>query len=81
MTHLVRLGAVPALLLSVFTLAACSKYKPPEITYDDPTATQAVRLPDAPKPVEVVALPTPLPLPGQLKPLPGTRRGAPVRGR
>ena len=77
MTPPVRLGALPALFISGFTLAACSTYKPPEITYDDPTATQAVRLPDAPKPVEAVALPTPLPLPGQLKPLPGSRRTAP----
>lgn len=50
-----------ALLLSGFVLAACSTIKPPEITYDDPAATQAVRLPDPPKPVEVVTLPQPLP--------------------
>ena len=77
MTPSVRLGTMPALLLSGFTLAACSTFKPPEITYDDPAATQAVRVSDAPKPVEVVALPTPLPLPGQLKPLPDVRRGVP----
>ena len=77
MTPSIRLGAVPALQLSGFTLAACGTFRLPEITYDDPAATQAVRVPDAPKPVEVVALPTPLPLPGQLKPLPGARRGVP----
>jgi len=76
MTLPVRLRAIPVLLVSGFTLAACSTFKPPEITYDDPGATPAVRLPEPPKPVEVVALPTPLPLPGQLKPLPGARRSA-----
>ena len=73
----IRLGAKPFLLLAGFTLAGCSAYKPPTITYDDPAATRAVQLPDAPKPVEVVALPQPLPLPGQLKPRPGSRRTSP----
>ncbi len=77
MTSPVRLGAIPALLLSGFALAGCSTFKPPEITYDDPVATQAVRLPDPPKPVEVVTLPQPLPLPGQLKPLGPTGRSRP----
>lgn len=77
MTSPVRLGAMPALLLSGFALAGCTTFKPPEITYDDSAATQAVRLPDPPKPVEVVTLPQPLPLPGQLKPLGPTRRPRP----
>ncbi len=81
MTPNIRLGAMPVLLLSGFALAACSTFKPPEITYDDPAATQAVRLPDAPKPIEVITLPQPLPLPGQLKPLPGAgRRSRPEAG-
>jgi len=77
MTSPVRLGAMPALLLCGFALAACSTFKPPEITFDDPAATRAVRLPDPPKPVEIVTLPQPLPLPGQLKPLGRTRSSRP----
>ena len=72
----IRLGAKPSLLIAGFTLAGYSTYTPPVITYDDPAATRAVQLPDPPKPVEVVALPQPLPLPGQLKPRPGSRRTA-----
>jgi type IV secretion system protein VirB9 len=52
-------------------LAGCANlHKPPEISYDG-EAQPAVQLADPPKPVKVVELPTPLPLPGQLKPLPG----------
>ena len=76
MTPQTRLATLPAFLLYGLSLAACSTYKPPTITYDDPSATPAVRLPDPPMPVEVVALPQPLPLPGQLKPLPGAGRTA-----
>jgi type IV secretion system protein VirB9 len=54
------------------SLADCGMWKPPEINYDD-TPRQAVRLPDPPKPVHIVQLPQPLPLPGQLKPLPRGR--------
>ena len=63
-------------LLCVFTatlLAGCATFKPPAITYDDPPEP-AVLQAEPPKPVEVVELPKLLPLPGQLKPLPG--RGA-----
>ncbi|MEE3624127.1 P-type conjugative transfer protein TrbG [Nitrospirillum sp. BR 11752] len=47
-------------------LAACT-HKPPAITYDVPQPAQLEPAP--PKPVEIVTLPEPLPLPGQLKPL------------
>ncbi len=57
-------------LLGATTLAGCSTYKPPRITYDD-TPHPAVLLPDPPKPVDIIQVPTPLPLPGQLKPLSG----------
>lgn len=77
MTSSVRLGAMPAVLLSGLTLTACSTFKPPEITYDDPAATQAVRLQDPPKSVEVVTLSQQLPLPGQLKSLGRTGRARP----
>ena len=62
---------MPARLLS-----ACSTWKPPEIKYDD-TPKQALLAPDPPKPVEIVQLPQPLPLPGQLKPIPGARTAPP----
>ena len=67
-------AALPALLLSVSTLAGCAipLKPPPQISYDD-AAEPAVQLGDPPKPVEIVELPKLLPLPGQLKPLPGAR--------
>ncbi len=77
MTSHIRLAAKPALLLAGFTLASCSTYRPPEIAYDDPAATRAVQLVEPPKPVMVIALPQPLPLPGQLKPRPGRPHAAP----
>ncbi|SDR45120.1 type IV secretion system protein VirB9 [Rhizobiales bacterium GAS113] len=57
-------------------LAGCQTFKPPEIAYDDvpePATLQG----DPPKPVRVVELPKPLPLPGQLKPLPKGKAGPP----
>ena len=63
-------------LLGSASLAGCAHYTPPEITYDD-TPKAAVLAPDPPKPVQIVQVPQPLPLPGQLKPLPGGRT-APV---
>ncbi len=61
-----------AMLISVGLLAGCAttSAKPPAIAYDDPpreiAATPAAQPPRA---VEVVTIPEPLPLPGQLKPL------------
>jgi type IV secretion system protein VirB9 len=60
-----------ALVLSA-TLAGCSTFKPPQISYDDPPEP-AVLEQDAPKSVEVVEVPKLLPLPGQLKPLASAR--------
>ena len=68
------------LLLASASLGACSTWKPPAITYDD-TPRQAVLQPDPPKPVQVVELPKLLPLPGQLKPIPGARTTAARRSR
>jgi type IV secretion system protein TrbG len=60
-------------LLASVSLGACSStWKPPEIKYDD-TPRQAVLQPDPPRSVQIVEVPKPLPLPGQLKPLPGAR--------
>ncbi len=71
-----RAAPLVLLLLAGTSLGACSTWKPPEIRYDD-TPKQAVLAPDPPKPVEIVQLPQPLPLPGQLKPIPGGRTAPP----
>jgi len=59
------------MMLMSTMLSGCATFKPLQISYDDeqPAVLQA----DPPKPVQVVELPKPLPLPGQLKPLPGLR--------
>ncbi|KHJ53879.1 conjugal transfer protein TrbG [Aureimonas altamirensis] len=60
-------------LLSATALTGCaSKYIAPEIDYDD--AAPAVLTVDPPGKVEVVELPRPLPLPGQLKPVSAAER-------
>ena len=67
-----RTLSLATLLLASASLGACSTWKPPAITYDD-APRQTVLQPDPPKPVQVVELPKLLPLPGQLKPIPGAR--------
>jgi type IV secretion system protein TrbG len=62
-----------AFFLTATALAGCSTFKPPQISYDDPPPQPAVLETEPPKPVEVVEIPKLLPLPGQLKPLPGQR--------
>jgi P-type conjugative transfer protein TrbG len=60
-------------LTGILALAACAPtYKPPRISYDNPPQ-RAVLLPDPPKPVDIIQVPTPLPLPGQLQPAPADR--------
>ncbi|NIJ64270.1 type IV secretion system protein VirB9 [Sphingomonas leidyi] len=73
MTHF-RKSAIPALLITASTLTACATTaaRPPAIRYDD--AAPAMLTVEPPKPVEVVAIPEPLPLPGQLKPVDDTPR-------
>jgi len=66
-------------LLSSVALSACTTFRPPQISYDDPPAEPAVLERDPPKPVQVVEIPKPLPLPGQLKPLPGQRSAPELR--
>lgn len=63
-----RKSAIPVLLMSV-PLGGCAtaSAKPPAISYDD--AVPAVQASPPAAPVEIVAVPMPLPLPGQLKPL------------
>lgn len=66
-----RFYALPSILLasSVLFSGCASQGKPlPSISLDEPV--QAQPLPEPPAPVEVVAVPEPLALPAQLKPLP-----------
>src|SRR5215475_13834960 len=69
--RLMRSRSLAFILLMSTAPTGCATFKPPLISYDDeqPAVLQA----DPPKPVQVVELPKPLPLPGQLKPLPGAR--------
>jgi type IV secretion system protein VirB9 len=54
----------------MLAIAACTPtYKPPRISYDNPPQ-RAVLLSDPPKPIDIIQVPTPLPLPGQLEPVP-----------
>ena len=56
---------------SVLALAACAaSTPPPQITYDPEELVPAAVVPEPARPVEIVTLAEPLPLPGQLKPLP-----------
>ena len=66
-----RIYALPLVVvatLATFTGCATHGKPPPAITLDEPVAAHL--LPEAPKPIEVVALPDPLPLPAQLQALP-----------
>lgn len=64
----IRRSGVPLLLLCMSSLAGCATaHKPPEISYDN--AAPARLTVDPPAPVQIVELPKPLPLPGQLKPV------------
>ena len=72
-----RRAALAALLVSASALAGCAttSAKPSVIAYDNPPVEiAATPAPEPPRAVEVVAIPEPLPLPGQLKPLTDTPR-------
>ncbi len=66
-----------AFVLMFAALSGCASQSkpPPTISLDEPV--QAQPLPEPPKPVEVVAVPEPLALPAQLKPLPELDEAAP----
>ena len=67
--HLLRMTAIT--VASASTLAACSgKSPPPSIRYDSGEIKQATVQAEPAKPVQVVSIPQPLPLPGQLQPPP-----------
>lgn len=69
--------AISTLLFASLSLGACATaWKPPEISYDN-TPKPAVLQAEPPKPVQIVELPKLLPLPGQLKPLPGNKKQPP----
>ncbi|MDE2465101.1 MAG: P-type conjugative transfer protein TrbG [Alphaproteobacteria bacterium] len=62
------------LLLMSVSLAGCATtWKPPRISYDD-TPKRATLVPAPPKAVRIVEIAKVLPLPGQLKALPGTSK-------
>ncbi|HEV7252032.1 MAG TPA: P-type conjugative transfer protein TrbG [Mesorhizobium sp.] len=70
-------STMPLVLLASASLAGCAtKWKPPEISYDE-KPKPAVLSTEPPKPVEVVEVPQPLPLPGQLKRVPPEKSEAP----
>ncbi len=72
-----RILPLATILLACVPLGACATaWKPPEISYDD-TPRKAVLAPDPPKPVRIVEIPKLLPLPGQLKPIPGDKIAPP----
>lgn len=69
-TASIRPGALPLIMMAtVLNLSGCATpaKPPPVISLDEPVAAQL--LPDLPKPIEVVEVSKPLPLPEQLKPL------------
>jgi P-type conjugative transfer protein TrbG len=67
MTLALRKAALPLLLCTSMLGGCATMHKPPVIDLDD--APAAARAAEPPAPVEVVALPQVLPLPGQLKPV------------
>jgi type IV secretion system protein VirB9 len=71
MNGIASIRSILILSVSALALAACAgKTPPPAIAYDSGSFHQAVVEAEPPKPVEIVAIPTPLPLPGQLLPPP-----------
>ena len=70
-----RRAGIAALLISVSALGGCAQqFTPPEINYDDAAPARLTR--DAPRPVRIVEMPKPLPLPGQLKPVASGKESA-----
>ncbi|MFC5422872.1 P-type conjugative transfer protein TrbG [Bosea eneae] len=75
-----RLTSLTLALLGSVSLSACatSDWTPPEISYDEAATPQpAVLAAEPPRPVEIVQVPTPLPLPGQLQRVPPARAQTP----
>ena len=68
-----RTAAMPVLLMSASALGACAttSAKPLAAAANPPAEIAATPAPEPPRVVEVVTVPDPLPLPGQLKPVAG----------
>lgn len=72
-TRRMPLKAILLLSISSLALAACATKVPsPAIQYDREAFKPATIEPDPPKPVTVIKIPEPLPLPGQLQPVSST---------
>src|ERR1035437_4157700 len=67
----------PKILIVMMTLAvtACATHKVAQTSLDE--VTEATRIPDSPKPVELIEVPQLLALPGQLKSIPPSLTDAP----
>ena len=62
-------------LVSILALSTACASVPPESVLDDTTFVEAAFVEDVPeRPVEIVETPTVLALPGQMKPVEGTKR-------
>ena len=70
-----RRNALRSLLIISTAMSGNAAFAKPTQRINLENAVEAQVLPEAPKPVEVVAIPVPLPLPGQLKPV--SRRVSP----
>lgn len=70
-----RIGALALLVsASALVLTACAgKMPPPTIAYDSGSFKPALIEQEPAKPVQIVKIPEPLPLPGQLQPPPSTK--------
>ena len=71
MTHSRTILLIASVAVSAALSACATKNLPPEISFDTGDFNSAVQTVEPPRPVEIVELPKPLPLPGQLKPVPG----------
>lgn len=61
---------LPVLMAGILSACAGQPKQPPVIAYDSSDFRAATVEPEAPLPVQIVEKPVPLPLPGQLQPLP-----------
>lgn len=66
---------LPVLLARILSACAGQAKKPPDIAYDSSDFRAATVEPEARLPVQIVEKPIPLPLPGQLQPLPTAPTG------
>ncbi|GGE83467.1 hypothetical protein GCM10011317_45920 [Niveispirillum cyanobacteriorum] len=66
---------LPVLMAGMLSACAGQPKKPPAIAYDSSDFQAAAVEPEAPLPVQIVEKPIPLPLPGQLQPLPTAPTG------